>query len=83
MRPLGPLYKILAAGEAGLRPKLISASRMTIIPKLLSLAVYHLPEMMLELVVYLLLDSQSRKMSITEWALVMITECGCCGCLVY
>lgn len=74
---MGSLYKILAAGEARLRPKLISASRMTIMPELLSLAVYHLPDMVLELVVYLLLDPQSRKMSIIEWALVNITECVC------
>lgn len=65
MRALGPLYEILALGEARFRPKLINDSRMTITSKLLSPAVYHLPDMVLEFVAYLL-DPQPRKESIIE-----------------
>lgn len=44
MRVLGPLYEILALGEARFRSKLISASRMTVTSKVVSPVMYHLPE---------------------------------------
>lgn len=76
MRTLGPLYEILALGEARFRSKLISVSRMTVTSKVLSPVMYHLPDMVLEFVVYLLLDPQPGKVSIIELALVNITEWG-------